>query len=57
MAEIGQECTVAARKEAMPNHCLDCDIPVVRVIKGGCEKQRTALAERQRIPHHSVARA
>lgn len=56
MAEIGQECTVAARKEAMPNHCLDCDIPVVRLIKGGCEKQRTALAERQRIPHHSVAR-
>lgn len=45
MAEIGQEWTVAARDEAMPNHCFGRDIPVVGLIYCGCEKHRSALAK------------
>jgi hypothetical protein len=48
--------TVAARDEPVLNHSLGRDIPVVGLIYGGSEKYRTALAGRQGILHHSIAR-
>lgn len=51
----GQEWTVAARDEAVLNHCLGHDIPVVGLISG-YDKDRIALAERHGVLHHSVAR-
>ncbi|MBV7564984.1 histone deacetylase [Pseudomonas sp. sia0905] len=47
---------VAARDEAVLNHCLGRDIPVVGVIGGGYSKDRHALARRHGILHHSAAR-
>jgi acetoin utilization deacetylase AcuC-like enzyme len=47
---------VAARDEAVLRHCLSRDIPVMGVIGGGYSKDRTALARRHGILHHSAAR-
>jgi len=42
--------------EAVLQHCLGRDIPVVGVIGGGYSKDRHALARRHGILHHSAAR-
>lgn len=47
---------VAARDDAVLDHCLGRDIPVVGVIGGGYSKDRHALARRHGILHHSAAR-
>ncbi|NQD93685.1 histone deacetylase [Pseudomonas sp. CrR25] len=47
---------LAARDEAVLNHCLGRDIPVMGVIGGGYDPDRTALARRHGILHHSAAR-
>ena len=47
---------VAQRDEAVLNHCLGRDIPVVGVIGGGYDKDRRALAKRHGILHHSAAK-
>lgn len=47
---------IAARDEAVFEHCLGRDIPVVGVIGGGYDKDRAALARRHGILHHSAAR-
>lgn len=46
---------IAARDEAVLNHCLSRDIPVVGLIGGGYDKDRLALAKRHGILHHSAA--
>ncbi|MBD8576384.1 histone deacetylase [Pseudomonas syringae] len=43
---------LAARDEAVLNHCLGRDIPVMGVIGGGYSKDRQALARRHGILHH-----
>ena len=48
---------IAARDEAVFDHCLSRDIPVLGVIGGGYDKDRAALARRHGILHHSAARA
>ncbi|WP_109513963.1 histone deacetylase [Pseudomonas ovata] len=45
---------LAARDEAVLNHCLGRDIPVMGVIGGGYSKDRQALARRHGILHHSA---
>jgi acetoin utilization deacetylase AcuC-like enzyme len=47
---------IAARDEAVLNHCLGRDIAVVGLIGGGYDKDRTALAKRHGILHHSAAK-
>ncbi|TIH07561.1 histone deacetylase [Pseudomonas leptonychotis] len=47
---------IAARDEAVLNHCLGRDIAVVGVIGGGYDKDRAALARRHGILHHSAAK-
>jgi acetoin utilization deacetylase AcuC-like enzyme len=47
---------IAARDEAVLNHCLGRDIAVVGVIGGGYDKDRAALARRHGILHHSADR-
>jgi acetoin utilization deacetylase AcuC-like enzyme len=47
---------IAARDEAVLNHCLGRDIPVVGLIGGGYDKDRHALARRHGILHHSAAK-
>ncbi|MEX6504120.1 histone deacetylase family protein [Pseudomonas zhanjiangensis] len=47
---------LAARDEAVIQHCLGRDIPVVGVIGGGYDQDRAALARRHGILHHSAAR-
>lgn len=47
---------IAARDEAVINHCLGRDIPLVGVIGGGYDKDRVALARRHGILHHSAAK-
>ena len=53
--KIGQEWTVAAPDDAVLNHCLGHDIPVVGLI-GGYDKDRIALAERHGVLRHSEVR-
>jgi acetoin utilization deacetylase AcuC-like enzyme len=45
---------IAARDEAVLQHCLGRDIPVLGVIGGGYAKDRAALARRHGILHHSA---
>jgi acetoin utilization deacetylase AcuC-like enzyme len=47
---------LAARDEAVLNHCLGRDIPVLGVIGGGYSKDHATLARRHGILHHSAAR-
>jgi acetoin utilization deacetylase AcuC-like enzyme len=45
---------IAARDEAVLQHCLGRDIPVLGVIGGGYAKDRAVLARRHGILHHSA---
>ncbi|MDX1370038.1 histone deacetylase [Pseudomonas sp.] len=47
---------VAARDQAVLEHCLGRDIPVVGLIGGGYDQDRHALARRHGILHHSAAK-
>ena len=47
---------LAARDEAVLDHCLGRDIPVLGVIGGGYSKDLPALARRHGVLHHSAAR-
>lgn len=47
---------LAARDEAVLQHCLGRDIPVLGVIGGGYSKDHAALARRHGILHHSAAK-
>ncbi|MBC9252313.1 histone deacetylase superfamily protein [Pseudomonas alcaligenes] len=47
---------IAARDEAVLRHCLEREIPVVGLIGGGYDKDRTVLARRHGILHHSARR-
>lgn len=46
---------IAARDQAVLGHCLEREIPVVGLIGGGYDKDRTVLARRHGILHHSAA--
>ncbi|MDX1298978.1 MAG: histone deacetylase [Pseudomonas sp.] len=45
---------IAARDEAVLDHCIGRDISVVGVIGGGYDKDRLALARRHGILHHTA---
>ena len=47
---------LAARDQAVIQHCLGRDIPVMGVIGGGYDRDRAALARRHGILHHSAAK-
>jgi len=47
---------LAARDSAVLRHCLEREIPVLGVIGGGYDRNRSALARRHGILHHSAAR-
>jgi acetoin utilization deacetylase AcuC-like enzyme len=47
---------VAARDQAVLDHCLGRDIPVAGLIGGGYDQDRHALARRHGILHHSAAK-
>ena len=47
---------IAARDQAVLEHCLGRDIPVVGLIGGGYDQDRHALARRHGILHHSASK-
>ncbi|TWI55579.1 acetoin utilization deacetylase AcuC-like enzyme [Pseudomonas duriflava] len=51
LSDIG----IAERDKTVLRHCLGRDIPVAAVIGGGYDKDRTVLARRHGILHHSAA--